>query len=385
MYSRKLALTLSKQYRTCPPPEVRNDPSQRLAHEQHLSICPYCSMQKREEHEAWIDFSTKIEDLFWQAKRTYKIEEVCPGQFRFLRGDLGRWRESLFYNPPMVLVLENTGVISDDVLVSQIYHDISLAGPGDLILTDSRTPAGDLFVESWNIYTLKASDLGASLGCVPPEIINAVKSLEKEPDEYPDWAILPRPFTVNDPRIYFRELEVEVGYTFAVRSVSELMEEAEAHRLRLAYTSVKALRDAVRKIVPGTRWQREPMTREEALALAELPPEQLPLAAGDQTKERRTANFVWVKDGVVQAVDPRGLEIYGQSGALTISGRILGHPEKMKGSALICFLDVGGQQPLSPVRYEWEEETGDFLVEFKFEEGLKGRLKAAVVSEAAKD
>ena len=127
------------------------------------------------------------------------------------------------------------------------------------------------------------------------------------------------------------------------------------------------------------------MTPEEALALGEFPPDQLPLAAADQTKEEKTANLIRMKDGVVHAFDPLGLEIYGRSGALTISGRILGFPEKMEGSTLICFLDVNGQKPLSPLRHEWKEETGDFLVEFNLEEGLKGRLKAAVVFEAAKD
>ena len=384
MYSRKFALTLAKQYRTCPPSEVRNDPSQRLEYDRHLAICPYCSMQKREEHDAWIDLSSKIEDLLWEA-RSYKEEEVCPGQFRFLRKELCRWRDGLFYNPPLVLILENTGVISDDVLVAQIYHDISLAGPGDLILMDTHTPAGDLFVESWNIYTLKASDLGVSLGSIPPEIINTIKALEKEPDAYPDWTVLPRPLTVNDPRIYFRELEIEVGYTFAVSSVSELMEEAETPRLRLVYASASEVKDALCNIVSGTRWQREPMTREEALALAEFPPEQIPLAAGDETEEKKTANLILIKDGVIQAIDPVGLKIYHQIGALTLSGRILGLPDKLENSDLVFFLDISGQKPVPPVKYEWKEETGDFLLEFKLEEGLKGKLKAAVVSETIRD
>ena len=381
MYSRKLALTLAKQYRTCPATVVRDDQSQRQAYEQHLSLCPYCSMQKVEEREAWIALSRKLEFLFEDDKKHGEPGKVYPGQFRFLRKDLAIWRKDLFYNPPMVLVLENTGVISDDVLVSQIYHDISLAGPGDLILKEPHTSLVDLFIESWNIYTLKGADLGESFGTVTPEIIQAVKSLEIEPDSYPDWAILPRPFAQNDPRIYFRELEIEVGYTFAVRSVSELMEEAEAPRLRLAYTSVKATRDAVHNTVPGARWQREPLTHEEALALAEFPQDRLPLAAADQTRERITANFIRIKDGAVQAFDPLELEIYGRSGTLTISGRILGLPASIKGSTLICFLDVGARTPLSPAKYEWREETGDFIVEFQMEKGLEGGLRAAVAYE----
>lgn len=384
MYSRKLALTLAKQYRTCPPPVVRDDPSQRLEYERHLAICPYCSMQKKEEHEAWIALSRELENLFEGEKEHEQVEKVNPGQFRFLRKDLSRWREGLFYNPPMVLVLENTSVISDDLLVSQACHDISLAGPGDLILRDHQTPVGDLFLESWNIYTLKAADLGKNLGCVPPEIINAVKSLEKEPDAYPDWAILPRPFTVNDPRIYFRELEVEVGYTFAVRSVSGLMEEAEAPRLRLAYTSAKAVRDAVHKIVPGTRWQREPMTREEALALAELPPENLLLAANDKAAERTSANLIRIEAGKVKSIEPLPMEIYGQSGTLTISSRIFELPEDLNNTYLISFLDLEGSNPRSPVRHEWKEETGDFMIEFQSQEDAKWSLKMAVLFEPAK-
>jgi hypothetical protein len=289
------------------------------------------------------------------------------------------WRDGLFYNPPLVLVLETTQEISNEVLVSQTYFDISLAGPGDLILTDQQTPVGDLFVEPWNTYTLRGADLGEVLGCVDTELIDAVKSLEKNLGAHPDWAMLPRPFGDHDPRIYFRELEVEVGYAFSSRSVAELLTELEASPVRLVYDSARGLQEAMRKTVPGTRWKRPHLSREEVLALAELPMERLPLAAARWKGQSTSANLIRIEGGRVTAIDPITLEIHGQSDALSLSGRVVDLPGDVKDSRFICFLDVEGGKPLAPVRQEWDEATGDFLIEFDHSEDVRWRLKAAVV------
>lgn len=381
MHSRKFALTLARQYRTCPPPEIRDDPSQRRQYERHLARCPYCAMETTGESEAWAGFRRELERLFKGLKEPPREAEVRPGQFRFIKRELSVWRDDLFYNPPMVLVLENTAAISDDMPVCQVCADISLAGPGDLILQGDQSPVGDVFLESWNVYILKAADMGETLGHVPPEIVRAVRSLENDPDAYPEWAMLPRPMTENDPRIFFRQLEIEVGHIFSVQSKSELMKAAESPLSRLIFPSPGVLRDAVCRVAPGTCWRRKTPSAEEVLAFAELPTERLALAAGEITGERTTANLVRVKHGAVWSVESVDVEIYGRSGALTVSGRILGLPEQVEDAALMCFLVVSDDKALSPVRYEWKKETGDFLVEFRSEEGLKGTLKTAVVVE----
>lgn len=378
MNSRNHSLTLAKQARTCPPPAVRDDPKQRHEYDRHLSICPYCSDPDTAERGAWETLARHLGDL---SKGTGEpsADKIAAGQLRFIRHGMVGWRDGLFYNPPLVLVIETTQEISDDVLVSQTYFDISLAGPGDLILTDQQTPVGDLFVEPWNTYTLKGADLGEVLDCVDPELIDAVKSLEMNPDAYPDWAMLPRPFADHDPRIYFRELEVEVGYAFSSRSVSELLTELEASPVRLVYDSARGLQEAMRKTVPGTRWKRPPLSREEVLALAELPMERLPLAAARWKGQRTSANLIRMEGGRVTAIDPVTLEIHGQSGALNLSGRISDLPGNLTNSRFICFLDPEAGEPLAPVRQEWDEATGDFLIEFDHSEDVRWRLKAAVV------
>jgi hypothetical protein len=266
--------------------------------------------------------------------------------------------------------------------VAQTYFDLSMAGPGDLILTERQTPVGDLFVETWNTYTLKATDLGASPGSIDPGITIGVKMLQEDPHAYPDWAMIPRPFADQDPRIYFRELEVEVGYTFSSSSVSRLMSELESP-VRLAYDSAQDLQGAIRRVIPGADWKRPCLSREEVLALLELPPERLPLAADERAVERFSVNGIRLKGGEVASIEPFPMEIHGQSGSLILSGRVRGLPVALKHSEFICFLDLKGIGALSPARYEWKEQTGDFLIEFQMQEDVPWRLKAAVLFESA--
>lgn len=131
----------------------------------------------------------------------------------------------------------------------------------------------------------------------------------------------------------------------------------------------------IEDIAPGTHWKAKPATREEIIALAEFPTERLPLAADDRAEEMAMANLVLVEDLKVKEFRPVPFEIYAKSGAMRISGRILEFPEGLRNSNLVCFLDIGRPRPLSPSRYEWNEETGDFLVEFEVKRGGEGKLR----------
>jgi len=381
MQSRRFSLTLAKRIRTCPPPAVRNDPTQRQEYANHIAICPYCSALDASEMEAWEILGRHLRDMSMMHDKPLE-QEIAPGQLRFFRHDLAGWRNGLFYNRPLVLVIEKVNAVSDDVLVSQTYFDLSMAGPGDLILTGRQTPVGDLFVETWNSYTLKAADLGKSVGHIDPEVEASIKTLLKDPLAYPDWAMVPRPFVDQDPRIYFRELEVEVGFFFATRSVSALMTELESP-LRLAHDSVQGLQKAIRKVIPEARWKRPCLSREEVLALVELPAERLPLAADERPIEGFSVNLVRLKAGEVISIEPASMEIHGQSGSVVLSGRVPCLPGDLKHSEFICFIELEGIGPLSPVRYEWKESSGDFLIEFELPSEVPWRLKAAVLFESA--
>ena len=382
MYSRKLAQSLAKQYRTCPPRKVRADAHHKESLKQHLTICPYCSTQQIEGPDPWEELASKLQEIHSLTRSPPIDKHIIEGQLRPVMSGLGRWREGYFYNPPLVLVLEIRKTISDDILVAQTYHDIYLAGPGDLIIPDEKFPAGPFFVEPWNTYALKAGNLDPALEQFPDEIVKAVRALEKDPEAYPVWAMQPRPFTQNDSRIYFRQLEVEVGYTFSVQAVEELMDELEFPSLRLVYASPSETQQSIREKVPGISWSGEQKSFEEVFALGRFPAERLPLAAAGEGRKRFPANLVLIRDGAVQAFEPVILEVFLEQSfpeSREMSGRISGIPEGLKGSFLICFLEIRGQKPLSPERSHWEEGTGSFFAKFRVKGDAEGKISVAVV------
>jgi len=213
MYSRKSALSQAKRYRTCPPPHIADHPSHKECMKHHLRICPYCPLIM-EDHRKWGNLTRQIQEMLPQSEKSGKEDKVRQGQFRYIQSDLGGWREGYFYNPPLVLVLEEIAEMPGEVLAAQTYHDIYLAAPGDLILTGDHTGTDEFFVECWNTYITAAANLDLSLGEVAPEIIAVVKALGKDSLAYPSWALQPKILTDYDTRIYFRELETEVSITF---------------------------------------------------------------------------------------------------------------------------------------------------------------------------
>ena len=144
-----------------------------------------------------------------------------------------------------------------------------MAAPGDLIVTADDSSLGPLFVECWNTYTLKENLLGSPLDTVPERVMDAVLEYENQPEFCPEWAMLPRPLAENDPRIFFRELELEVAYTFSSQadsakvadattagSVSQIMEAFEAPALKQLCSSPARLQEMIRTAVPGTHWKK---------------------------------------------------------------------------------------------------------------------------------
>ncbi len=384
MYSRKLALSLAKQYRSCPPHRIREDPGQEASLKRHRAVCPYCAGSDFQDQEAWHLLGKELKRKRFSTQNPDAASGLRPGQLCFVKSDLSMWRGHYFYNPPLVLITKESASMLDDVLVAQTYHDVYLAGPEDLIVPADDSPLDSCFVECWNIYTMKAAHLGPPLGRLSERILKGVLTAVEQPDFHPEWAGLPRPFSENDPRRFFRELELEVAYTFSSQSVSELLEDIEAPPLKLVHGSPAALQSEIRRTIPGIRWMREPRSIEEALCLAELPADRLPLAAEDDPEHKQNANLIRIGNGRVESFDPVDMVIYGRSGALTVSGRITGLPKDLTHSRLIAFLEPEEGQPISPGECEWKEETGDFLIVFPGLEHGHGRLKAAVVFETEK-
>ena len=188
-----------------------------------------------ESRAAWDTLAQEMERMHPSVEKP-KLDDgrpLRPGQFRFVRPDAGVWRENYFYTPPMVFIIKRILAVPGAILAAQTYHDIQMAAPGDLILTADDSSLGPLFVECWNTYTLKETLLGPPLDTVPERVVDAVLEYENHPEFCPEWGMLPRPLAENDPRIFFRELELEVAYTFSSQSVSQIMEVFEAPALKL--------------------------------------------------------------------------------------------------------------------------------------------------------
>ena len=161
MHSRKFALTMAKIYRLCPPSHVVCDSSSRDMWRAHRSRCPYCAVEDKEGRGAWERMVERFGAVFPSADVIENGDAPRVGQLRYVTKSLGSWRDGFYYNPPLVLVLDVPLAVSDDVLVAQTYHDIALAGPGDLIVEDPLHPGGMMFVESWHTYTVGARFPGA--------------------------------------------------------------------------------------------------------------------------------------------------------------------------------------------------------------------------------
>jgi hypothetical protein len=385
MESRKRALMFAKRFRTCPPPAVARDPSQKALIDRHLSLCPYCAEEGAEKAEIWQRLAEGVRDILLSEAGAAPVDNPEPGDIRPIRAELGRWREDAFYNPPLVLVVETHAPISDVGLlrIAQTYHDLALAGPGDLVLQSDRSPIGEIFIEPWNTYSLRAADLGPVIGKVGPDVVDAVKALEADPDAYIEWAMHPRPMAPEDPRLYFREMEVEVGYVFASESVSAILEHLERPLLRLAYRAPEeAMKDIARQ-ARDVHWPAAPKTIELVLATAQFPPERYAMAAAEAEQALLRANLVTVRAGRIVAVEPIDGEILQREAGpegLAIGGRLF-LPRDVEISGLLFFFRTREGQCIAPQCLDWDAR-GSFLATFEGLPMIEGEISLAAIQEA---
>ena len=386
MQRRKTALMFAKRFRTCPPLALARDSSQKSFFDLHLSICPYCAAEAPEKAESWQGLAEGIRDVLMSEPSSVRTSPPDAGDIRPIRADLSRWKDGFFYNPPVVAVIEPPRTISGAVLVAQTYHDSALAGPGDLILDGDRSPIGEIFVEPWNTYTLRGVDLGPAVGKVGSEVIEAVRALDGDPAAYPEWAMHPRPMAAEDLRIYFREMEVEVGYVFASESVSALMAEVETPILRLVY---RAPEEAIRDIEQKTKdvyWSFVPETIELVLVTAQFPPERYAMAAAAAEQVLFKANLVTARAGRVMAVVPiEGEVLQREAGpeGFVIGGRLF-LPNGIEISGLLCFLQTREGRFIPPQSLDWHSK-GSFLATFEAQTMIDGEIFMAAIQETADD
>ena len=386
MYSRKIALSLARQTRGCPPFFIRKDPLQAAQVKQHLSICPHCLEESMEQ----LDASERLAEKIVETRGRPRVGSGKPanrGQIRYLSSHSGCWREGFYYNPPMVLVLRVIRSIADEIKVAQLYDDLVLAAPGDLILDENRTGgAGKLFVECWNTYTSRAEHLGSLVGEVPEETVGAVESMGEGPDRMPEWAALPIPMKDEDPRKYFRRLEVDVAYTFASRAAGELMDELQKPVIRTVYPSSNAIRAAIEEKIPGISFPANSQSMEDLLATAQFPPEMLRWAAADSESKTIIGGVVVFREGELDSIGYVEVNLFGVhesgEGLVEFGGRFpIDRKNGPPVEALFRFID-SDDSVLEPVASSWDREKGEFIVKFSASSRDWKRLRMAVVYEA---
>ncbi len=391
MYSRKLALSLAKQHRSCPPAHFKEDPDQKENYQKHLAMCPYCSAGLNDDLPVWRELVEKLQKSVKPAAPEKRAAPVEPGQLRYIRPELSCWRDGFFYSAPLVLVIDRPGAAPDDVLAAQTYYDTFLAGPGDLILNQDQTGFTDLFIECWHTYTLRTRQLGPPVGAVSPEIIETVKNMNADTAKHPPWAPLPMPMTDDhDARRYFRELEVETGYTFSAQAAAEIMEQIERPGWARYCPDADAVRRAVLNMNPDIRWNRTPLTLVQVLCAAGFPDEYLPKAAAgpDERDERTiTVNYAVMAGGRLKTFKPLKAMLHPKQRfpeEIAFSGRLLERPAELKGSALVCCLEIGNAL-IEPDVIHWEAATGFFLIKFALSEDVKSLPLISLIHEMESD
>ena len=370
-------MAFAKQLRTCPPSGIVKDPGHSEAVKKHVAACPYCSTEQLEDDRVWSGLVAGWKGAL-PASTSFREPGVAPGQIRFIRPELGRWRQGLYYTPPAVLVLSPVPGIRSAFRAAQVFFGSALAAPGDLVLEHARTGAGELMIECWNTYPVKGDDLGPQVGAVSEEVLEAVRALGKDPAAVPDWAVYPHRMEKHDARIYFRELETEVQYVFAVEAVARMVAEVEKRTVESTVAEVvEFLKEKFGRIqipegLPDPR---------AILASVKLPLDGLALAAAGQERHRITATLVRLQDGKVKEVRPVIAEIFDEGTAETgrfVAGRVPDAARLGADSWLYCMMPRTGKRAVSASSVDWDAESGRFLARFEEVFEVGGEFKLAV-------
>lgn len=359
MYTRKQALALAKQLRTCPPLSIKQSCRHAEQVEAHNQICPFCTTFLKNEIDVWDDFVQQLESDF---SDSMEPPPAAPGQIRKLDTGLGCWKNNYYYTPPDVLILS---VDSTIIKVAQVWPDMTLAGPGDLVVPKNLMQGlSELFVETWNIYTLDLSFLGLCTGTVDNKVVEAALKMDEAPDFLPSWAIIPIPLKENDPRQFFRELEIETGYTFASMAVPLLVAHVEKETVP---SVLESMITHIKNKIPGIDWDWVPQTIDACLAAIRFPDHALPMSAAEEDIRFITAAY-YIFDGEnLDGVVPVECRIEHQApscDSFSISGVIDAPSMDFTGDQLKGFIKDSTRQTLKACDVHFDPGQQHFMAAF---------------------
>jgi hypothetical protein len=346
------AWQIARQVRGCPPDELvlAESPGQNLL--AHLEVCTFCHDLRRTGKSYNEEFALPRHlAAIFELKVGEPIEEA---QVRSMKESLAGWGpKKLFYNPPLVLILNRTKIHGDAVKVAQVYDDPRLSGPGDVEI------GAGLFAETWNTYTLRASYLDRLIAKVPDDILKTIS--EQETGEAPR-------LNQHTALKAFRRLEVEVGAFFSMRAVSELMSQRQpdlAKVLSATFPSEHALFEQIRRRHPSITWPRPKFSVLEALALARFPDDEVPLAAAAEQKTVSVNVLRILPEAGTVDLSPSiaAISVWREykSGFLVggqISGKLMAEAE------LVARLELPDDSVIEPEETVIAAESGHFRVFF---------------------
>ena len=222
------------------------------------------------------------------------------------------------------------------------------------------------------------------VGLLNENEVAAVRELEDDPTAYPAGYMRPRPMEQHDVRLFFRQMEVELGYVFASHAAEILLEAMEGLKGTIREMNPRKLQEHLVEMVPGLTWPHEPKTPEEALLGAEFPGDRLPLAAKEPGAKAGVAVCATISGGRVKGFSPLLFEEFLTQRAgvkLFVSGRVRLPAVSVRGSELWGLLTVKDGSNVSPGRVEWDDAVGSFYLEFDHVPD-DFRLAVAVVAES---
>jgi len=239
-----------------------------------------------------------------------------------------------------------------------------------------------MFIETWHTYSLTEESLGPVAADLSDELAEWVLRMGKNPKDMPEWGVLCPPMGENDPRVYFRQLEVEVGYTFSALAAADVLGSDRQVVSMIDADSVSAVKKQLRALNSGIFWEKEPETLIEALTAARFPHEQLPLAADEGDATIISGKLIKLQEGAIVELRALSVEIFRvfrSRGEVKWFGSIQELPEKMEDARLLCTVTADRKVRAEAVVREWNPQTGSFLASFAPDVSRRMTLEIAVI------
>ncbi|NOX33364.1 MAG: hypothetical protein GXP56_06445 [Deltaproteobacteria bacterium] len=376
MYTRKQALALARQLRTCPTPDIRNDADYIEENKRHNEICPFCSTDIKDEIDSWSILSEKYQKKFKAPATEMGDRQVTKGQLWKLNKNMCCWREGYYYNAPVILVIKDHNTANNEILAAQTWHDIYLASPGDMVVPEThRTGVDEFFIETWNFYILKKHYLGRYLGNVTGEVVEYAMKMHANQDILPGWAPRLMALRQNDPRHYFQKLEIKTGH---------LMEQQAANIPGFANDSTDSFISKIKAAMDGLEWIWQPETIIECLALLKFTPESVALSASTKNRNEIIATFFCLRGEKIQTVKSVECLIFHEkssSGGYTVTGEIQGLSAGTKELSFMCFIADKKNKYLSPGKWTWDDNSQQFLAQFNRVKGKNERVSILIINQ----